>query len=90
MRFWRSTGNKNDRIDARKLAELLRNGSLSAAYHGEDGLRTFKELSRSYMTLSRDLTRVMNRPSYYVPTQRTDYQSATLNPGGHTRRLSPL
>jgi transposase len=55
------SGNKSDRIDARKLAELLRNGSLSSVYHGENGLRTLKELSRSYLTLSRDLTRVMNR-----------------------------
>src|SRR5256714_13784749 len=28
------SGNKSDQIDARKLAELLRNGSLSAVYHG--------------------------------------------------------
>lgn len=55
------SGNKGDRIDARKLAELLRNGSLSSVYHGEKGLRTLKELSRSYLTLSKDLTRVMNR-----------------------------
>jgi hypothetical protein len=31
-------GNKSDRIDARKLAELLRAGFLSAVYHGETGL----------------------------------------------------
>ena len=55
------TGNKSDRIDARKLAELLRHGSLSGVYHGEKGLRTLKELSRSYLTISKDLTRVMNR-----------------------------
>ena len=55
------SGNKSDRIDARKLAELLRNGSLSAVYHGETGIRTLKELSRSYLTISKDLTRVMNR-----------------------------
>ena len=55
------SGNKSDRIDARKLAELLRNGSLSAVYHGENGLRTLQELSRSYLTVSKDLTRVMNR-----------------------------
>src|SRR5882757_2259704 len=41
-------GNKSDRIDARKLAELLRGGLLSPVYHGETGLRTLKELSRSY------------------------------------------
>jgi len=55
------SGNKSDRIDAQKLAELLRNGSLSAVYHGENGLRTLKELARSYLTISKDLTRVMNR-----------------------------
>ena len=54
-------GNKSDRIDARKLAELLRNGSLSTVYHGENGLRLLKELSRSYLTMSKDLGRVMNR-----------------------------
>jgi transposase len=54
-------GSKSDQIDARKLTELLRNGSLSAVYHGEHGLRTLKELSRSYLTISKDLGRVMNR-----------------------------
>jgi hypothetical protein len=34
---------------------------LSAVYHGENGLRTLRELSRSYLTISKDLTRVMNR-----------------------------
>src|SRR6202171_6661596 len=54
-------GNKNDRIDARKLADLLRSGLLSPVYHGENGIRTLKELARSYLTLTRDATRVMNR-----------------------------
>ncbi len=56
-------GNKNDRMDARKLAELLRAGLLSPVYHGEAGVlvRTLKELARSYLTISKDLTRVMNR-----------------------------
>jgi transposase len=55
------SGNKNDRIDARKLADLLRTGLLSSVYHGEAGIRTLKELSRSYLAITRDLTRVMNR-----------------------------
>ena len=38
-------GSKSDRIDARKLAELLRKWILSAVYHGESGLRMLKELS---------------------------------------------
>jgi transposase len=51
-------GSKSDQIDARKLTDLLRLGSLSAVYHGEHGLRTLKELSRSYLTISKDLGRV--------------------------------
>jgi transposase len=52
-------GNKSDKIDARKLADLLRGGYLRSVYHGENGLRTLKELARSYLTISKDLTRVM-------------------------------
>src|SRR6202049_4774549 len=54
-------GNKSDKIDARKLADLLRGGYLCSVYHGENGLRTVKELARSYLTISKDLSRVMNR-----------------------------
>src|SRR3989454_7786941 len=43
-------GNKSDRIDARKLAELLRSNLLRPVYHGEHGVQTLKELSRSYLT----------------------------------------
>src|ERR1039457_1350177 len=42
------TGNKTDRIDARKLADLLYLNKLNSVYHGEHGVRTLKELSRSY------------------------------------------
>src|SRR6266705_3360592 len=41
-------GNKSDKVDARKLADLLRTGTL-------------RELARSYQTISQDLNRVMNR-----------------------------
>ena len=54
-------GNKNDRIDARKLSELLYLNKLSPVYHGEQGIRTLRELARSYLTITRDLTRVMSR-----------------------------
>jgi transposase len=54
-------GNQSDRIDARKLAELLYLGKLHPIYHGEHGLRTQKELVRSYLTLRKDLGRVMTR-----------------------------
>jgi hypothetical protein len=39
-------GNKSDKIDARKLADLLRTGMVRPVYHGEHGLRTLRELSR--------------------------------------------
>ena len=54
-------GNKSDRIDARKLAELLRTNQLKAVYHEEHGIRALKELGRSYLTITKDVTRVMNR-----------------------------
>jgi transposase len=80
-------GNKSDKIDARKLADLLRGGYLRPVYHGENGLRTLKELARSYLTISKDLTRVMNRvkalyrswgilcggQQVYAPRHRTEW-----------------
>ena len=54
-------GNQNDRVDARKLAELLQNNQLRSVYHGDHGLRTLKELVRSYLTITKDLSRVMTR-----------------------------
>src|ERR1700726_2331076 len=54
-------GNKNDRADARQLAELLYLNKLHPVYHGAAGIRTLKELARSYLAITRDLTRVMSR-----------------------------
>jgi len=51
-------GNK---VDACKLSDLLRAGLLTPVYHGESGVRTLRELSRSYLAASKDLTRAMNR-----------------------------
>jgi transposase len=39
-------GNKSDRIDARKLAELLRGNHLKPVYHGETSVRTLRQLAR--------------------------------------------
>jgi len=54
-------GNKSDQIDARKLAERLRLHDLKPVYHGENGIRMLRELARSYLTVVKDLSRVMNR-----------------------------
>jgi hypothetical protein len=54
-------GNKSDRIDADRLSELLRLGSLKTVYHGASALLTLKELVPSYVNLVEDSTRVMLR-----------------------------
>jgi hypothetical protein len=47
-------GNQSDKIDARRLAELLRLDHLTPVYHGVHGPRTLEELTK-------ELTRVMSR-----------------------------
>src|SRR5256712_3372918 len=49
-------GNKSDRIDAHKLAELLYLNKLNPVYHGEHGTRALKELVRSYLTITNQRT----------------------------------
>lgn len=61
MRGRSETVNKSDRIDADRLSELLRIGSLKTVYHGASSLLTLKELVRSYTNLVEDATRVMQR-----------------------------
>ena len=81
------TGNKNDRVDARKLSDLLRAGLLSPVYHGDYGVRTLRELARSYLTVTKDLTRVMNRikglyRSWAIPCAgQRSIPRATATPG---------
>ncbi len=92
-------GNKSDRIDARKLAEMLRTNQLHSVYHGEHGIRTLKELGRSYLTVSKDVTRTMNRikslyrswaipcsgSSVYAPRHRTECLAKIAEPGVRVR-----
>src|SRR5260370_22294310 len=91
--------NKNDRIDVRKMADLLRTGLLSAVYHGENGLRTLQELARSYLAVTQDLTRVMNRlkavyrswaipctgQQVYAPRYRSEWLSKITEAGVRRR-----
>lgn len=89
-------GHKSDKVDARKLAQLLRAGLLSPVYHGEHGTRDLKELVRSYEYLVEDSTRVMNRitalysdRSYYFGSveERRGVQGRETNQGdGVSRR----
>jgi hypothetical protein len=91
-------GNKSDRINARKLAELLYLDKLHPIYHGEHGLRTLKELVRSYLTLTNDLGRVMTQmkaiyrvlPSHWRFLQRWLFGTlgSTSKPRSSVRRSS--
>src|ERR1017187_4588503 len=92
-------GSKSDRIDAHKLADLLYMNKIKPVYHGEHGLRMLKELSRSYLTISKDLGRVMNRlkalyrswaipcagTQVYAPRHRAEWL-ATISEAGVRRR----
>src|ERR1700730_9647309 len=92
-------GNKNDRADARNLAELLYLDKLSPVYHGETGIRPLKELARSYLALTRDTTRVMNRlkalyrswaipcagQRVYAPRDRSEWLAKITEAGVHRR-----
>jgi transposase len=92
-------GNQNDRVDARKLAELLQNNQLRPVYHGDHGLRTLKELVRSYLTITKDLSRVMTRvkaiyrswaipcsgKQVYAPRHRAEWLTKISEPGVRRR-----
>jgi transposase len=92
-------GNKSDRIDARKLADLLYLNKLNPVYHGETGIRTLKEVARSYLALTRDTTRVMNRlkalyrswaipcagQRVYAPRYRSEWLAKITEAGVHRR-----
>jgi len=54
-------GNKADKADAQRLAELLRTNGLQPVYHGELSTSGLKELVRSYAGIVQDSTRVKNR-----------------------------
>jgi transposase len=77
-------GNKNDRIDARKLAELLRAELLSPVYHGETSTVTLKQLGRSYAALTEDTTRVKSRLKALYRSQAIS--SAGKKPFGRRHR----
>jgi len=92
-------GNKSDRIDARKLADLLYLNQLNPVYHGEAGIRALKETARSYLALTRDTTRVMNRlkalyrswaipcagQRVYAPRYRSEWLAKITEAGVHRR-----
>jgi transposase len=98
-----SEGSKADKVDARKLANLLRTGMLRRVHHGNEGSRTLKHLVRGYETLSEDTKRTMVRikaifrargiatPNHdvYQPKQR-EHWLGQISEAGMRERLSWL
>src|SRR5271154_4602429 len=92
-------GNQSAKPDARRLAELLRLNHLHPVYHGEHGLRSLKELVRSYLTITKDLVRVMTRvkavyrswaipcsgKQVYAPRYRAEWLGKITEPGVRRR-----
>jgi transposase len=60
-RHSKSRGNKSDKLDALRLAQLLRAGMLKAVYHAGLSTETLKQLVHAYDSLTEDTTRAMNR-----------------------------
>jgi len=92
-------GTKGDRVDARKLAELLRGGMLRSVYHGHEKTRRLKQLVRAYETFCVDTNRAMVRikalyrgrgirtpgSSVYQGTQRTGWLEQLTETGTRQR-----
>ena len=72
-------GSRNDRIDARQLAELLRLNAVKAVYHGEHGTRTLKHLMRCYETFVKDISRVKNRVKALYNSEAIKYRGRELD-----------
>lgn len=84
-------GNKGDRIDAKKLARLLRLGELRRVYHGDHGQEALKQLVSGYDRLVGDTTRTMNRLKGIFRSQAIRCKGqAVYNANGEQQWLSKL
>jgi transposase len=84
-------GNKADKPDAKRIAELLRTHSLSPVYHGERSTRELKEFARSYDAIVKDSSRVKNRLKALFRARSIDCSgSAIYNPDEQKRWLEQL
>ena len=82
-------------------SEIVTSGGqlVHAVYHGQQGIRALKELGRSYLTLTKDSTRVMNRiksvyrswaipcagTSVYSRRHRAEWLAQLVEPGVRIR-----
>ena len=83
---WRARdlgGNKNDRVDADRLSELLRAGMLTPVFHGIRDVRALRELVRNYVTLVSDATRLMLRIKAIFRARGIDTKGTKLYNAAH-------
>ena len=79
-------GSKSEKVDARKLAELLRAGLLRPVYHGENGLRVLRELGRRICAVASHPS-AQNALGWGTPQLGWRTQKASV---GHPRRRARL
>ena len=72
------SGNKSDRVDARKLAQLLRAGMLQPVYHGEHGTRD-PEGAGAQLRMS---------GCRYQPSEESDQSDLSRSGSAHERSSS--
>ncbi|MCA1626815.1 MAG: transposase [Acidobacteria bacterium] len=77
-------GSKSDKVDASKLAELLRAGLVKPVYHGAPSIRPLKELAHAYAQLTQDRVRVMSRLKSIYRARAIPCAGST--PYSHARR----
>src|SRR2546427_8303747 len=90
-------------LESRYVVRKTRLNKLSSVYHGETGVRMLRELARSYLTIVKDLTRVMCRlkavyRSWAIPcagrdvyyTRHRDEWLGKINEAGVRRRAERL
>ena len=90
-------GNKSDKIDARKLADLLRLMIWSRSTTARAAYACLRELARSYLTIVKDVSRVMSRlkalyRSWAIPCAGRDVYYTAIAASGWEKspRLAPV
>jgi transposase len=82
-----ASGQKNDPLDAKKLAQLARGGYITEVHHPVGDRRRFKELMLAYHDTVKNVTRIKNKikakfrqngikctgETVYAPTQRQEW-----------------
>jgi transposase len=99
LRGERRRGNKGDERDADHVSRRLLMGDLRPVYHGRSDRRTLQELSRTYLNVTGDSTRVMQRikslfraraipakgTRIYSPQNRAEWLGKLPDPGARFR-----